>query len=162
MVVFIVFEADAAGQVVGVLQASEFFHDGLDSCPAGLGVLDLLRGSHGLADFKDEEATDGFVGVGAAVVLAGFDVFFFEAIELGEAILVKEPVLVAGGAPFGEVLVGDGVAVEYFGEDFFSFWKFVDPGEDGAAELAVVEAVVEFFADGFGEAGDFAESGGHR
>jgi hypothetical protein len=161
VVVLVVFEGDAAGPVVGVLQAGEFVGEAFDSFPPGVGVFDFLRVAHGLAEFEEEEAAHGFVGIGAAVVFADLFVFFFEAAEPLESFLVEEPILVAGGAPFGEVLMGDGFAVKYLGEDFFGFGELVDPGEDGAAEFAVVEAAVELFANGGGEAGDFADSSLH-
>ncbi len=84
---------------------------------------------------------------------------FGEGFEPLEALLLQEPVLVAGAAPVGEVLVGDEGSTEEFGHDAFGFGLTVYPWEDGAAEFAVVEAVVELFAEGVGEAGDFADAG---
>jgi hypothetical protein len=77
--------------------------------------------------------------------------------ELGGVVL-EEPVAVAALFPFGEVLFGDGAAVEFGGEDGFDFGERVEPGEDGFGGDTVVEFEVELFADGVGEAGDFADA----
>ena len=44
IVVFVEFELGAAAPVEGVLEAGEFFGEGLDFCPAGIRVFDFLRG----------------------------------------------------------------------------------------------------------------------
>jgi hypothetical protein len=41
-------------------------------------------------------------------------------------------------------------------EDFLDLGEGVEPGEEFGGFLAIVEALVEFLADGGGEAGDFA------
>ena len=161
-VVFVVFEADAAAPIIGVLQAAEFAVEGFQPGPAFCRIFYLLQGSHGLADFKDEVTAHGFVGVAAAVVLFEFFFVFGEVFEPIDALLVQEPILIAGAAPFGEVLVGDGVAFEALGEDFLGLREVVEPRQDVAAEMAVVEALVQFVADGGGEAGDFANSSCHK
>ena len=54
------------------------------------------------------------------------------------------------------------------GDDFLDFGELVEPGDEGRAQFAVFKALVELFADEFGEAGDFAgashlgRSGGRR
>jgi len=70
-----------------------------------------------------------------------------EVFEPGDALLVHEPIFVAGAPPFGEVLVGDGFALEEFGENFFGFRQIVHPWKKGAADFTVVEALVELLAD---------------
>ncbi len=55
--------------------------------------------------------------------------------------------------------MGDGLVGEEVVEDLLDFGEFVEPGEDLGAGLAIAEALVEFGADGFGEAGDFAGAG---
>jgi hypothetical protein len=72
---------------------------------------------------------------------------------------VPEPTLVAGLAPMGQIWVIDGSAVKISFEDFFDDRKFVEPGEDLAANLAIAEAMVEFFADIVGKTRNFAEKG---
>jgi hypothetical protein len=155
-------EFDAAAPVVGVLQAGEFAAEGLHALHAFEGIFDGLQGADALGDFVDEIIAEGFEGVFAIVVFLDFSFFFGEAVEPGDALLVEEPVLVAGMAPFGEVLVPDGFAIEEFGHYSFGFGAAVNPRKDGAANFTVVEAAVQFFPDGGGEAGDFAESGDHK
>jgi len=139
---FVEFEADAAAPVEGVLQAGEFARQGFQAIPTLVGVFDFLHGFEGLGDFIQELKGHGFVAVGAAVLVVDFGFFVGEAAVPFEALLVLEPVLVAGVAPFGEVLVGDGFAAVEFGQDLFGFGQFIYPRDDGAAEFAVVEAVV--------------------
>jgi len=85
-----------------------------------------------------------------------------EVFEPGDALLVHEPILVAGASPFGEVLVGDGFAVEEFGENLFGFGQVVHPWKEGAADFAVVEALVELFADWVWQTSYLADSGDHK
>ena len=159
---FVEVEMDAAAVVVGVLEAGEFAHEVLQTQRTFLGTFDVLKRVGGLAGFDDEDAAHGFVGVAAFVVLGEFGFVFGEAIEPFLTVLLLEPVLVAAAPPFGEVLVGDGFSVEEFGHDGFGFWKRVQPREDGATDLTVFEAAIYFIADGFGEAGDFANSCDHN
>jgi hypothetical protein len=70
--------------------------------------------------------------------------------------LLQEPVAEAASAPLGEVAGADGDALKVLLDDFLDFGEPVEPGEEFAGFLAVVEALVEFLADGGGEAGDFA------
>ena len=156
-VVFVAFEADAAAPVVGVLQAAEFAVEGFQPGPAFFRIFYLLQGSHGLADFKDEVTADGFVGVAAAVVLFEFFFVFGEVFEPIDALLVEEPILIAGAAPFGEVLVGDGFACEVFGEDFLVSGRWLSHGRC-RGRIRRCGGVGLVVADGFGEAGDFADS----
>jgi hypothetical protein len=161
VVVLIPFEVDATGPVEGVLEPGEVADEGLQAGRALTRIFKALQGGEGLADFKEEDAAHGLVGVATFAFFEG-GFLFGEAIVPFEALLDLEPILVAGVSPFGEVLVVDGFSLEEFGEDAFGFREFVEPGENGFAEFAVVEAAVELFADGGGEAGDFTESGGHR
>jgi len=77
--------------------------------------------------------------------------------ELGGVVL-EEPVAEAALFPFGEVLFGDGAAVEVGREDGFDFRKGVEPRKDGFVRLMVVETEVELFAEGVRETGDFADT----
>jgi hypothetical protein len=155
---FVPFELDAAAPVEGVLHARKFAGEMLHAFHAFERVFDGLQGADAVAEFEEEVVAHGFEGIVAFVVLLDVGFFFGEAVEPVDALLVEEPVLVAGAAPFGEILVGDGFAAKEFGHDFFGFGQAVDPREDGAAEFAVVEAAVQFFTGFGGEAGDFAES----
>ena len=146
---------------MSVLEAAEFAGEVLESSPAIVGICDLLQGGQGLADFKDEEAAHGFMGVVATVVGVGFGGLFGEAIEPFESLLVPKPILIAAAAPFGEVLVGNGFAGEKVGEDGLGFREMVQPFENGASEFAVVKALIKLFTDFGGEAGDFADSSFH-
>ena len=76
-----------------------------------------------------------------------------------EAILVLDPVLVAALHPLGEVGLFDGLTVEVGLEDGLDFGEGVEPVHQYLADFAVAEAVVEFFAELVGEAGNF--SGAH-
>ena len=77
--------------------------------------------------------------------------------ELGGVVL-EEPVAEAALFPFGEVLLGDGAAFEFGGEDGFDFGQGVEPGEDGFVGLVVVETEVELLAELMRETRDFADT----
>ena len=155
-VVFVEFEADAAAPVEGVLQPGKFTGEGLQAIEAFVVVFNFLEALEGLGDFIEEPKPGGFVAVFAAILFGDFGFLFGKASVPFKALLVEDPVLVAGASPFGEILVGDGFAVEDFSEDFFGFGQAVHPWQNVVAEFAVVEAAVELLPDGGGEAGDFA------
>jgi hypothetical protein len=77
--------------------------------------------------------------------------------ELGGVVL-EEPVAEAALFPFGEVLFGDGTAVEFSREDGFDFGEGVEPGQDRFVRLMVVKTEVELFAEVVRETGDFADA----
>jgi hypothetical protein len=139
---FVPFELDAAAPVEGVLHSSKFAAEMLHAFHAFEGIFHGLQSPDALAKLEEEIIAHGFEGVVAFVVFLDFSFFFGEAVEPIDALLMKEPVLVAGATPFGEVLMGDGFASEQVGHDFLGFGQAVDPREDGAAEFAVVEAAV--------------------
>jgi hypothetical protein len=92
-----------------------------------------------------------FVVPGAGVFLEAVGDFL--GFELGA------PVAIAALFPFGEVLLGDGFGFEVLLEDGFRFGEGIEPADEIFLGIAFVEAVVEFFADGAREAGDFASAG---
>ncbi len=70
--------------------------------------------------------------------------------------LAGEPFAVAALIPVGEVLRGDKITAVVFFDKGDNLGEFIEPGEDYMGGFAVAEALVEFFAKGFGESGDFA------
>ncbi len=86
---------------------------------------------------------------------------FAGGLEGAEDFLAEGPFGEGAGAPFAEVLRADRPAVELAGEDLPDLGQGIEPGEEGFGRLGVGEAVVELFADGVGETGDFA-GGGHE
>jgi hypothetical protein len=119
-------------------------------------------GRDGVEHFHDAGGSDagGAPGEGAGAETGEIPGVFGEVFVAGEGFLFLLPAFEAAGAPLGEVLFANGHAIELGGEDFFDAHEAVEPGEDVGGGLVVFEAAVELFADGFGEAGDFAE--GHR
>ena len=87
----------------------------------------------------------GEVGGFGGEVLGGFAHF-----------LAGEPFAVAAEVPVGEVLRGDEVAAVVFFDEGDDFGAGVEPGEDEVGGFAVAEALVEFFAEGVGQTGNFA------
>jgi len=86
---------------------------------------------------------------------------FGDALDAGFAGLIRQPILVAAVTPVGEVGFGDGLVIKFFGEKFFGVGEPIEPLQEVRALLAVLEAAVEIVADGFGELGDFSDSGFH-
>jgi hypothetical protein len=65
-----------------------------------------------------------------------------ELAGLAQPFLAQAPFAEAALAPLGEVLFGDGRAVEMGLEDFADFGLAVEPGQQSFALLAVVQAPV--------------------
>ena len=59
-------------------------------------------------------------------------------------------------APFAEVLLGDGLAVEVALENEIHLGPTVEPFDEGCALFPVIEAAVELFADGAWKTSDLA------
>ena len=95
-----------------------------------------------MTDFDEEEPAHGFKGVIATIMLGEFGSVFGEVIEPFDVSLVQEPILIAAVAPFGEVLVGDGLVIEFIGQQFFGFGEGVEPFEEFGALFAVCEALI--------------------
>ncbi len=74
-------------------------------------------------------------------------------------LLEAEPVGMAALAPGAQVLGGEGGAAKMGGKDGLDGGEAVEPLEEGAGGLAVVETGVELLAEFVGEAGDFTVAG---
>ena len=72
--------------------------------------------------------------------------------------LAGEPFTVAALIPVGEVLRRNKITAVVFFDKGDNLGEFIEPGEDYMGGFAVAEALVEFFADCFGQTGDFAGS----
>ena len=160
--VFLLPEAGDGGAVIIAAEAGEFAVDFDEADEAFLGV-DFVLGEEvfGLAgEFEGEEGGET-VAVSPAIggVFQDFGLFG-EAFGEVLGVLEAEPVLVAALFPFAEVGFVDGAAAEVFGQDGLDFGEGVEPVEDFGGGLAVFEAVADLFAEGEGEAGDFAAGHG--
>ena len=124
----------------------------LDVLAAGAAVPGLETvGEVGVEDGEEVfgvHATGGIVG-GALGAIGG----------AGEEFTVELPLDEAAIAPIGEVLLGDRTASEVGGEEVGDFGEAVQPISEVAGEFTVFEAVIEFFAQGLREAGDFSGAG---
>ena len=98
-----------------------------------------------------EGLEQGAAGGGAEVGGFGGEVFGRFA-----HFLAGEPFAVAAEVPVGEVLGADEVAAVVFFDEGDNLGEFIEPWQDDMGGFAVAEALVEFFAEGFGEPGDFA------
>jgi len=153
----------ADGALVVAAEAGEFAREAAELAEALVGIFE---GAHGLdvdREFGGHDGGDVF-GDGDAVagqVEAEFGGLFGGPAGLFAQELVAQPIEVAALAPFGKVLGADGPAGELVGDDFLDFGELVEPGDEGRAQFAVFKALVELFADGFGEAGDFAGASFH-
>ena len=103
-------------------------------------VFHAVQLIEGLGQFKDDQGAE----------MAG-DVFVFvaELLDVVEQVLPLGAVGVTGGpfcvaamAPFGEILLPDGIAIEQFGHDFLDFGQAVEPRDEVNAASAVVEATI--------------------
>ncbi len=130
--------------------------EGAELAAAGLvgGAVPLEEGG-GVAGGEEADELAGVVGAGEGAGAGGG-----EFAGLGEEFVGGLPAGEAMGAPFGEILLGDGAAVKFAGEKGPDGGERVEPGEERGAGFGVGEAAVEGFAEGAGQAGDF--SGRHR
>jgi hypothetical protein len=126
----------------------------------------VRRGGGGLLEAGAQgEGDEGGEAVGeGGIALVGLEAVgaLEEAVEGLAGLLVAEPVGKAAEFPVGEVLLGDGGAGEFGGEDGLNGGEGVQPVDEELLALALVQAVVELVANSEGEAGDFTGAGeGH-
>ena len=99
-------------------------------------------------------------GVGGHVMGGGFGFEvgggFGEVLEVLQEFLAGLPFEESAAAPVAEVLGVDGVAVETLFEEGFDVRVGVEPLKERGGGGSVFETVVEFVAEGAGEAGDFS------
>jgi len=112
-----------------------------------------------LAEFEADHGKEGvgMAGIGDLGVLEGV---MGEVAVVVEGLLAELPGLEAAIFPFGEVLRGDGAALEVFFEDGLDFGQVVEPNGEADGGVAGIEALVELVADLGREVGDFAFAGG--
>ena len=147
-----------------VLEAGEGAGNHLENFPALFGIFHFVEFIDGLGEFYDQVGAEIIGDVGAVAggsLLIERATLFEEFVPLGAAFASVGPIGVAAETPIGEVVFGEGASAEFFGEDALDFGQGVEPGEEFGAVGAVFEAMVEFIADGFGEAGDFSGAGFH-
>jgi hypothetical protein len=153
-------QAQAFTGVVAAVNAIEGADEGEDALFLALG--DGL-GHGGEEETAKDEGLEFRAPVGdgllAVADLEGIE-FFAEIAEGFTEEFFLFPIDVATLTPFAEVLLGDGAAFELLGEDGLHFGLGVEPGEKGAGDFAVGEALVERFADGARETADFSAAGG--
>ena len=68
--------------------------------------------------------------------------------------------MITAQAPDAEILLGDRLAGPAVPDQELGFREVVEPGEDGFAQIAAFEAMVEFFADEERKRGNFAPTDG--
>jgi hypothetical protein len=78
---------------------------------------------------------------------------------VGEPVAADLPFGKPAGAPFAEVLLGDGGPVKLLLEDGLDVGTVVEPAEDLVALDIIIEAAVEFVTDVAGQALDYSPSG---
>jgi len=151
------------GALVVLAEAGEFAGETAELTETLMRVFDVaqgvnvdgeLGGQDGGDVFGDGDAFPGGVQAEIVGLLGGPAGLFAQE-------LVASPIEVAAFAPFGEVLRADGQAGELFGDDFLDFGQLVEPSDERGSGFAIFEALVELFADGFGQAGDFAGTSFH-
>jgi hypothetical protein len=153
------FDGGPDGAVVIAAEAGKPVLDFVEAGPALFGVLIFIE--HGLGEFDEFGGEEGGEVIGEALVAGLFGEVAGSFDEPGgevEGLLLTEPILVAAMTPLVEVLFIDGAALEVFDQDFFDVGIAIKPVEDFGGGGAIDEVLVEFVADGFGEAGDFADS----
>ena len=154
-------EVDFAVASVRVLQSAHFAAQVLQLFRARFTIGDGRKAFQFFSQFEGKL----FFGKGgdAAGALGGvaFGALVGEIAEADAAFFLEKPLLKAAAAPGGDVVFGDGPAGEAFVEDALHFGQRVQPGDEFAAEGAVVEAAIEFVTNGAGQAGDFSSSGSH-
>jgi hypothetical protein len=114
-----------------------------------------------LGEFEGEAFCE--MGVEADAAFSGIElaILNIELAQANPAVFLKQPIAKAAVTPLGDVIIGNGMPGETFGEDALDYRQGVQPGNQVATKSAVVEALVEFLADGAGKARDFSGSCSH-
>jgi len=109
----------------GVAEAGQFLGEPLKALPSKVAVFDFVQGFQFFGEFGGEDkfcvAVDKFA---ALVAVQGF-IFLGDFEDADAGFRVLEPILIAAGPPFGDVLLANGFAAEEFGEDGFDLRDLV-------------------------------------
>jgi hypothetical protein len=160
LVVAMFLEFDAAGVEMTPAEADDVLGENAQVFALffKFGGVQLIAIHEGLGVVEGKEAEKG---IGEAIGSVGeFAGIGGEIAGLLEDLLVAEPIAIAALLPFGQVLGVNGAATEMVGEDGFDFGEFVEPLGKLHGGLAFVEGLVELFAKGTGQMGDFADAFG--
>jgi len=147
--------------MVGAAQLAEFAVDLAQAVPLFVRVGLLFHEAEGEAGklFGQDGGEAVAEGEGAGRLVEGGGAVG-ELLGQEAGLLVAHPVLItAAGFPFGEVLFGDGVAVEVGVEDVLDLAALIEEGEQAAGGFAVLKAGTDQVAEVFGQTGDFAGAG---
>jgi hypothetical protein len=155
-------QAETGGVVVATAELADLFHQVSDSLVFGGIVKPAGR------DGRPEQVAhrDGEMGRHPVRRALGFgDLieaggFFAHVREAGEGFLVLAPIFEAAPVPFREVLLEDGTAFEFLGQDLLDLGEGVEPLKEFGSGLAVLKAGVELFAESVRETGDFTGAHG--
>jgi hypothetical protein len=115
-----------------------------------------------LDQFDSEQVGIAVADCHAVGVIAQVGLMFGRVGDELAGFLVAEPIEVAAGLPFTEILRADGASAELVVEDFADLVRLVEPVDEVLAGFAVLEAAVQFDTDGVGETGDFSISCCHE
>jgi len=148
------------GAVIVTAQTRQLAKDLTQALPAffGVGFLADERGSDA-GEFHGRQAG---VAVADALAVGGIIQFFMAVGEDGDegtAFLEAQPFEITALPPFGEVLLGDGTALELLFEDRPNVGEAIEPFDQISAWLGVSEAERQFVADGLRQACDFSNTG---
>ena len=72
-----------------------------------------------------------------------------------QGLLVPQPLFVAVLAPFGQILLANGLAAKFSRQHGLHFRKGIEPGDQRPRFLTILQPAVDLFLDGPGEASDF-------
>jgi hypothetical protein len=141
------------------LEVDEIAAQAMEPRGAEARIFDHIQLVHVIEQFGNHYAFDPATEAGL-----GFEVriFFCEMQNSGAGFPVAKPIMVTAVTPFGNVVLGDGPAAEVLGQHGFDFGQLIEPGDGVFAEDSVEQLLIQLFADGFGEAGDFTGSGFHN
>ncbi len=151
----LLFDLEATGAEVAAAQGGEVGAEAGEAGEFGFGIVLGRREGAGDGGVTDLEAADEF---GADFFEGGLvEVLEEGAIGELESGLGELPVAEAGFLSAIEVLLFDRFGVELGFEQGLDFGQGVEPLESDLTGLRLVEAAVEFLANGSREAGDFAD-----
>ena len=145
----------------GAVFASAQGFDGAGQIAEGPDFMAERRSDFAIPSQKQPGVTGGKHGgqmMGEAALSGLFELAGAGSQILGvrQEIALGLPFAETPGAPFAEVLLGERFTRELLPQHSLNSGEGVEPGEEASAGFGVLEAVVEFFPNIVGQAGDFS------
>jgi len=152
-------KGEAFGKEIAVAKARNLGAELTEAKPSAFGIPFVGDQGLGGGGQMNGNPVGEFGGERTGEIFVTEGVLVSEVLYKCEGPLLLLPLAEAAFFPFGEIDGVDGVAFKVGFENGLGFRQRVEPGKEGFGLVAILEALVELFANEVRQTGDFSGSG---